>query len=273
LILVFQSELNSLYSIGKFIFHALAKVIHTKYEISPFFSNFPTQTLTPMSDIFLTFEKFNDPELAATIASQLDMHGISSRIVNEAPVFDPTFANNNFEPTIQLKLRPHDFSKARIALDQHYQEQLADIEPDYYLFSFSDAELLDLVKNADEWGPLDYALAKHLLAEHGSPVSPEQEASFQQERIKILTKPESSQLRWIIAGYIAAFFFGGLAGIILGYILGYLKKTLPDGHQVYVYSSSTRKHGKRIMVISVIFSIYWIWSLMKVSLAPWMKPL
>jgi len=225
-----------------------------------------------MSQSFLTFEKFSDPELAATIASQLKAQAIDSRIVNEGPEFDPTFANNNFEPTIHLKLRPDDFTKARRMLEHYYRGQLTDMDPDYYLFSFSDAELLDLVKNPDEWGPLDYALAKHILAAHGKPISPEEEAGFQQKRINALATPEKPQRRWIIVGYIAAFAFS-ILGLILGYILAYMKKTLPNGKQVYVYSSIGRNHGKRILIISAFCFLYWLWSLLSASLAPWMKPL
>jgi hypothetical protein len=211
-----------------------------------------------MSDVFLTFEKYSDPELAAAIASQLEASGIDSEVANESPAFDPTFANNQFDPTIHLKLRPADFNKARQVLESYYREQLAGMDPDYYLFSFSDVELLDLVQHPDEWGPLDYALAKKLLADHGHPVSPEQEADFQQDRIKKLSQPEAPKPFWVVAGYASAF-LGGILGLILGYILAYFKKTLPNGEQVYVYSAWERKHGKRILIISAIFFPLWIW--------------
>jgi hypothetical protein len=210
-----------------------------------------------MSNAFLTFEKYSDPELAETIASQLGASGIASVVVNEGPVFDPTFANNNFEPTIHLKLLPADFNKARQVLEKNYQEQLASMDPDYYLFSFSDAELLDLVQHSDEWGPLDYALAKKILADHGKPVSSEQELTFHEERIKVLAQTETPKPFWVIAGYVLAF-LGSLLGFILGYILAYLRKTLPNGQQVYVYSTWERKHGKRILIISAIFLPLWI---------------
>lgn len=209
-----------------------------------------------MSDNLLTFEKFSDPELAATVAAQLHANGIESSIVNESPVFDPSFANNAFEPTIQLKLRPGDFRKARQLLEQYYQNQLAGMDPDYYLFTFSDAELLDLVRNPDEWGPLDYVLAKQILANHGKPVSPEQEADFQAERIRTLALPEKSKRRWVIAGYVAALVFP-FAGLILGYTLTFSKKTLPDGSQVRIYSAGDQWHGQRILILATIILVLW----------------
>jgi hypothetical protein len=211
-----------------------------------------------MSDAFLTFEKYGDPEMAAAIASQLESYGIDSEVVDESPVFDPTFANNQFDSTIHLKLRPADFNKARQVLESYYSQQLASMDPDYYLFSFSDSELLDLVQHPDEWGQLDYALAKKLLADHGRPVSPEQEADFQEDRIKKLSQTEKPKPLWVVVGYIAAL-LGSLLGFILGYILAYSKKTLPNGEQVYLYSAWERKHGKRILIVSTIFFPVWIW--------------
>ena len=213
-----------------------------------------------MSDTLSTFEKFSDPELAATIASQLQAQGIGATLINESPAFDPTFANNTFEPTIQLKLRPGDFRKARQLLEQYYQGQLSGMDPGYYLFSFSDDELLDLVRNPDEWGPLDYVLAKQILADHGKPVSPEQEAGFQAERIRTLALPEKSKRRWVIAGYIAAVFFP-FAGLILGYTLANSKKTLPDGSQVPIYSAGDQRQGKRITILATIVLVLWFWQL------------
>ena len=209
-----------------------------------------------MSDNLSTFEKFSDPELAATVAAQLRAQGIESSVENESPVFDVSFAYNAFEPTIQLKLRPGDFRKARQLLEQYYQDQLAGMDPDYYLFSFSDAELMDLVRNPDEWGPLDYVLAKQILANHGKPVSPEEEADFRAERIRTLAIPEESKRRWVIVGYLAALIFP-FGGLVLGYMLSFSKKTLPDGLLVPIYSAGDRRHGMFILTLASIVLVFW----------------
>ena len=94
----------------------------------------------------------------------LRSQGVDCKIVDEAPVFDVSFANNKIDPTIHLKVPSDEFVHAHAALEAYYQTQLSSLDPDYYLFSFSDAELLDLVQHPDEWGALDYALAKQLLA-------------------------------------------------------------------------------------------------------------
>ena len=215
-----------------------------------------------MSDTLLTFQKFNDAELAATIAAHLKELGISSLIVKEAPVFDISFAHNEFEPTVHLKLLPADFTRAQAALETYYEQQLGDVDPDYYLFSFTNPELMEILKHPDEWGQLDHALAKKLLADRGQAVTPDQEDNFQRERLKDLKKPDATPYHWIIGGYLLAIFFG-VFGIIVGYIFAYIKKTLPNGEQVYAYSVPVRNRGKRILVLSLIVLILWLANLLK----------
>jgi len=225
-----------------------------------------------MPETFLTFQKFNDPGLAAAVAAQLEADGIDCILEKEAPVFDATFAGNDFEPTTHLKVAPTNFTRAHTALEAFYQAQLPSMDPDYYLFSFSDAELMEIVQRPDEWGHLDYVLAKKLLAEKGHLVTPALAEELKQQRMTELARPESTHPRQIFVGYVVAF-AGGFFGLILGYILGYLTKTLPNGQRVYVYPPAERRHGKRMLVISAISFPFWLWmSLGGKSVIPWLGP-
>ena len=215
-----------------------------------------------MSDTLLTFQKFNDPEIAAAIAEQLQAQGIRNEVVNEAPSFDVSFANNHFEPTIQLKLAPADFTNARAALQAYYRSKLKNLDADYYLFSFTNTELLEIIKLPDEWGDLDYALAKELLAERGQPVTAEQEAAFHRERLTVLARPEQTHPYQILLGYLCAL-GAGFFGFILGSIFAFQKKTLPNGERVYLYPPVERRHGKFIMALSAISLSYWLWHLFR----------
>ena len=222
-----------------------------------------------MSDNFLTFQKFNDPGVATAVAEQLQTEGIDCVLEKEEPVFDVTFAGNDFEPTTHLKMAPEDFTRAHAVLDAYYQAQLPAMDPDYYLFSFTDAELMEIIRQPDEWGPLDYVLAKKLLADKGQTVSPAVADEFRQQRITELARPETSHPNQIFAGYFFAF-GGGFLGFVLGYFLAYLTKVLPDGEQVYVYLPADRRHGKRILIISAISCPIWIWMFFQgKSILPW----
>lgn len=223
-----------------------------------------------MSDDLLTFKKFNDPEPAEALCEVLRSQGIPCEIINEAPNFDVSFANNKIEPTVHLKLHAGDFTRAHAALEAYYQSQLDTLDPDYYLFSFSDDELLDIIQHPDEWGDLDHALAKYLLAKHGKPVTAEQEAAIQRQRLEVLSRPEATHGVWIFVGYLAAI-AGGLFGFFIGYVFALMKKTLPDGRQVFVYPPRERRHGRRILIISAICFPIWIWIIFSgaIANAPW----
>lgn len=210
-----------------------------------------------MSDSFLTFEKFTDPALAAAIAGELEAHGIPAKVVDDKPVFDASFANTHYEATALLQVAPADFTRARKVLEDFYQSQLSHLDPDYYLFSFTDEELTNVIQHPDEWSPLDYALAKQLLAQRGKPVTSEQEATIRQQRIHTLAKPEKMHLGWVIIGYCAAL-TGGILGLILGYVLIAAKKTLPNGQRVYVYTAKERQQGRIILLVTLACFVLWV---------------
>jgi hypothetical protein len=210
-----------------------------------------------MAGSYQTFQKFNDPDLAGVIARKLRELNIPSQVVDENPNFNPSFVNNVVEPTIHLKVRSGDFDRAHQALEEYYRQQLNDVDPDYYLFSFSDTELLDIVAKPDEWGHFDYALAKKLLADRGLTITPATAEELKQQRLKELALPERAHTGWIIAGYICAI-LGGFFGLIIGYVFAYTKKTLPNGGTVYVYPDQARHHGKRIFFIGILGAAFWL---------------
>lgn len=117
------------------------------------------------------------------------------------------------------------------------------IDKKYYLFSFTNDELYEILIKSDEWNPFDYKLAQKLLINRGEKVDAEMLDSLKKERLKVLAKPEQNQNSWIVAGYLFSFLGGGV-GIIIGYSLWSSKKTLPNGERIYSYKSVDRKHGK-----------------------------
>jgi hypothetical protein len=213
-----------------------------------------------MDPNYQTFQKFNDPQLARTIADQLTELGISSQIVDENPNFNPSFVTNVVEPTIHLKLQAQDFDRAHLALEEYYRQHTGDVDPDYYLLSFTNQELRDIIARPDEWGHFDYTLAKQLLAQRGQAISPNEAEDLKQQRIRELSRPERTHMGWIILGYIFAL-FGGIFGLVIGYIFAYTKKTLPDGRTVPLYPHWARHHGKRIFFLAIAGTILIILSL------------
>ncbi len=173
-------------------------------------------------------------------------------MIDDTPTVDVTFSGISvFAQETQLMIRQSDFEKARTIQDHEAEDVLTGIAEDYYLFEFSDDELFEILAKPDEWNPVDYKLSQRLLKERGHQVNDELLRSLKQDRIADLSKPDESQAGWIVFGYILLI-FGGFFGFLIGWYLWTMKKTLPTGEKIYVYTKSDRKHGKRLFILGLI---------------------
>jgi hypothetical protein len=161
--------------------------------------------------------------------------------------------------SINLKLLPEDFERMNELVKEQTQEMLTNVDPDYYLFSFEDHELIDIIREPDKWSPFDKELAIRLLNERGIAVTKETEREFYDKRIKKLSLTEEASPVLIILGYLFAF-CGGLIGLAIGVALFTLKKTLPNGNRIFVYTKNTRTHGIFIALIGVLMFLFLIYN-------------
>lgn len=209
-----------------------------------------------MNEDFITFQKFNDQYNAKQFGKLLSDQNIKYVLEDNSLSFDPTFANNNFGTEYCIKIKNDDFEKVNILLEEKSEIEISEIDKDYYLLSFSDEELIDVISKSDEWNKFDVSLAKKLLRERGQEITPLKIEEIKKQRIAELSKPEKSQSGYIILGYITAL-LGGLLGVFVGWHLLTYKKVLPDGNRVYVYSENDRKQGNRILILGLVFFIFW----------------
>jgi len=202
-------------------------------------------------DEFVQFQSFyNDDESVSTIET-LKANNIEYRIERFKEILDAVMVGDLNEKIIFLKIRSHDFQKANEALDKKILNNIATLENDYYLFSFPNDELLEIIQKPDEWSRQDFLIAKKILNDRGTDLSDEKISTIKVDRIKSLAKQESGNIPWLILGYALAL-LGGLFGLIIGLPFIFAKKTLPDGSRMYIYNKYTRQHGKNIVIISVI---------------------
>jgi hypothetical protein len=205
-----------------------------------------------MEPEFITYQKFNDPALAEELGGQLDNHHIKYFIEKESRPFDPTYSFNESSVTqYAVKIKSEDFEKVNQLLKDDESEDVAEIGKDYYLYSFTDDELMEVITKADEWSPFDVVLARKLLAEKGKVLTDEAITAINEKRIEDLKVPDPPQTYWIVVGYVCAF-IGGLLGIFIGWYLVNYKKTLPNGERVYEYSERDRRHGRIIFYIGIV---------------------
>lgn len=199
---------------------------------------------------YVTFKKFPDAVQAKALQQFLIDSGVECLFADTSPAMGSAMAGD-YNKEYEVQLKPADFEKAEQLLEDHAKTMLNNLPDDYYLLSFSNEELFDVVLKHDEWSEFDYLLARKLLAERGKEVDEDLIKSLRNQRIFDLAKPEQDQTVWIIVGYGLAF-IGGLLGIITGYVLWSSKKTLPNGQVVPTYSQSDRAHGKLILILGIV---------------------
>lgn len=218
------------------------------------------QVLTVMPQKFVTFQKFNTIESAKAMADFLVENNIAYEIDDERNYFDISYSFNKHDFDIKLKIASADFDKANTAIEQYYASELNSVEEDYYLFQFTDDELLEIISKPDEWGLFDYLLAKKILISKQIDISNASE--LKNKRVDMLTMPVKSPVIWIILGYLSSvlffvwFYIIGIA-LSVGVTLAFLKRTLPNGKTVYYFDDSSRKNGKMILIITITLFIVW----------------
>lgn len=203
-----------------------------------------------MNDNFTSFRKYPDASQAKGLEQFLKENNIECLYIDNSPRLGTAFGGE-MQKEYEIQLRQPDFEKATLLLEELAKEEVNQLPDDYYLLEFTDDELIDVVVKKDEWNEFDYLLAIQLLKERGKTIDEELINSLNKRRIEDLAKPESDQTAWIIAGYAFAL-MGGLLGLITGYVIWTADKTLPNGQKVYTYSKRDRKHGKRIVIVSLI---------------------
>jgi len=204
-------------------------------------------------DQFLTFSKFEEKDNALDFAELLKMNNIDYLLEDLDIAFDPIFSSNKLSNEFRVKIQKQDFEKAEALLTETpVIKENEDIPAtEYYLFSFTDDELLDLVAKRDEWSNHDYKLALYILKERGNEPDDNEIDNLKAKRLAELAQPESHHKAWVYIGYLLAI-AGGFAGILIGWHLLTSRKTLPDGKQLFAFTPAGRKHGRIILILGIV---------------------
>jgi len=200
---------------------------------------------------FVTYRKFTEQGQADALTQILGDNQIEFQLTEDRESMDSLFGAKVFTRYFYVKIKQQDFAKTDSLLQEQSEKELANVDKEHYLFSFSDDELFEILYKPDEWNEFDFQLAKKLLKERGRDISSETIELLKKQRIKELAKPEHESRVWIYAGYILSL-LGGWIGIAIGLILITAKKTLPDGQRVYTYPVKDRNHGILIFTIGMI---------------------
>jgi len=201
----------------------------------------------------ITYSRFHTATEAKNFAEKLQQAGIEFTLEEEKNLLDNVYIGQNFDALFVVKIAPHDFEKADTVLSAD-PALLEDVTPDYYLFSFSAAELTEVIRNKEEWNYFDRALAGKIMREK----FPEVNVSFITPRPGNHT-PARLDTFWLVMEYLMAIYFI-FAGVVIGLATFYAYKTLSDGRRVKMYDRITRYHALAIFSVSVVRTIvhYWL---------------
>ncbi len=129
-------------------------------------------------------------------------------------------------------------------------------------------ELMDILKNQDEWGTDEVVIARNMLLSKSIKVSDAQMMEYRNQRLEILSKPEQGNIYTILIGYLFTpmgiiFSYGlGIFAIMMllisyaigiNYIFDY--KRLPIGEKIKTFNAPTRKLGLFMVILASVFTI------------------
>ncbi|SHK12094.1 hypothetical protein [Chryseobacterium polytrichastri] len=215
------------------------------------------------------FRKSINKSIIQEIASVLEDHLIQYETIDNEKDFDPSFVSNPGKIEYQILISEDDFEVANKVISEYYAHEMI-IPEGYYLLEYSNEELKEIVFKKDEWNEFDYEAAKKILENRGENITDEEINSINKKRLESLKNEYDNPKEvenYIIIGYIFAvvgcivsLFWGML--IFVSYAIAVaiikLKKQLPNGERVYYFNEKDRKHGKRILLLSFIFTAFWI---------------
>ena len=205
------------------------------------------------SDSFLVYKRFDSSSKLNEITAVLVDNQIPYIVENDTPHFDPRITTP-INTELLLKIKGKDFVKVNQLLLSNVEFSKNEIPTDYYLYSFTNEELINILKKQDEWGTIDLALTKEILIKRGMVVTDDQLNDFRKQRIKELSNPDDPSFYWILVGYGFAL-LGGIIGMLWGFFLMTHKKTLPNGKIVQGYSVGYQKHGFFILLLGILMTI------------------
>lgn len=210
-----------------------------------------------MEDNFATYRKFIFKDDALDLIEILKEHKIDFILSDNSSRLDSTFGNDDSTKQFALKIERANFKKVEELEENLISKSLDNVNKDYYLFEFSDEELIEIVLKSEEWNKFDYLLAQKILKERGKEVNLELIKAINKRRIDDL-KTEEASPKWLIyIGYLFSV-LGGFIGIFIGLYLMNYKKTLPNGETIYGFGTEDRKSGKNVFICSIMGVIFWL---------------
>ena len=130
-----------------------------------------------MIEDFKDFKSFMDSSDAEELIDILHKNDIKHIIDKNIASIDTNFSGQQLTtPEINLRIKADDFDKVYKLYLLHAKEiPIEELPESYYLFDFSDEELVDIIMHPQDWSLIDFKLAYTLLKKNKVDVVPLQE--------------------------------------------------------------------------------------------------
>lgn len=204
---------------------------------------------------FVTYKKVYDKVELDSFLYLLKTNDIPFEVEDVLRNFNPAMTPRDGSIEMRIKILSSHFDEVRRIESEELKPLLDNVESDYYLFSFKDSELQDVIKNNTEWSLFDVLLAEKILLENDSKVTPTEIELLKNEIFNELTTEKKLDIFQLIITYSITILLP-FVGLIFGYFYMTHKQTLPNGEQKYVYDKQSRFHGKVIAILGAIQLIF-----------------
>ncbi|WEK36340.1 MAG: hypothetical protein P0Y53_02405 [Candidatus Pseudobacter hemicellulosilyticus] len=201
----------------------------------------------------LTYARFHTREDARLLLDVLSKLAIPYTVEEAAPILDKIYVGEQLDPMIAVKIPADQFERVNKAMIEAARPLLDELNPDYYLFSFSEQELKDVLSHPDEWNYLDQALAEKLLREQQITFEP---AEIRPIAVKAIA-PMRLALPWIVVGYLLSIYYFPV-GVFLYLGTRFAKRTLADGARIPMFDEYTRRHAFYMLVVNLLVISYFV---------------
>lgn len=200
---------------------------------------------------FQTYQSFASTDDAQQLIGILIDNNIQFQLEKNQPDINPIFVGTLTNLDVLVKIDENDFEKVNELFKKTESVKLEDLDPGYYMFNFTEEELMEVILKPDEWNNYDYQIAKLLLQKKGTQVNEVLESGIKKKREEELTTSKEINGAWIIFGYICSF-LGGAVGIGIGIYIWLTLKTMHNGKKQFAFSPNNRAHGKAITIIGIV---------------------
>lgn len=204
-------------------------------------------------DSFTVYKEFTYNEPAEILMGLLKEEGIEYRLRNEAAVEQEVILGPESH-SIVIMLKPEDHLRVDEIVEKRANSELDAVDKEYFIFSFDNDELRDVVVNSHEWTPLDLALAVKILKERGIDLDPDDVKKERAAALEESSKPIAIDKTALIFLYLLALFTSFIP-LIAGIIFMTSKKPNSAGNRVPKYDIASRKHGRNLVLLGCISSI------------------